>query len=137
MLADSVEAKVLENLEVVDHSLKGRRRHKTIRPVALVESAELEDKLAVEEMAGHTLDLALGDGAEAGVALDLVLVSECDGEIVQDRAFGPPEFGVLDGEGESLISGAAAGCELRAILVPDGDRDSCAGAFRAVDVDGN
>ena len=48
VLAKHVESKVFQHLEVILHSFTVGRRVQTIWPVSLVESAELEYKLAVE-----------------------------------------------------------------------------------------
>lgn len=72
MLADGVEAKRLEKLQVVYHGITIRRRVQTIGPKPLIESSKLKDKLAVEKRSSDTIHLSLGDGAEARVAVGLV-----------------------------------------------------------------
>lgn len=67
VLAQEVEAKIFEVLDVEDHSLIGRRRHKTIWPVSLVERPELVNGFAVEyEPLDSINDLAL-NSPEPGV----------------------------------------------------------------------
>lgn len=84
VLADHVEAQVLEHLKIEDHGLTVGGSVQAIGPVTLVKSTELEDELAIQQMARDSFNLALGDGAEASIAVDLV-VTQSNGEVVQSR----------------------------------------------------
>lgn len=85
MLANRVEAKPLEELQVIYHGFTIRRRVQAIRPKPLIESSKLEHKLAVEKGSGDTLYLSLGDGAEARVAVDSIAALQGYGEVVESR----------------------------------------------------
>jgi hypothetical protein len=120
MLADHVETKVLEHFDVIHHGLMVGRSVQTVGPVTLIESTELEDELAIQQVASDALDLANRDGTEASVAVDLI-IAQGHGEVVQGRRVGPPKLDAVDGEGELLISRAGRGANFRAIQVKDGD----------------
>lgn len=82
MLADHVEAQLLQHLKIVHHCLLGRRGVNTIRPEALIQSTEHEDELSIEKGSNNTVDLSLGDGAESSIALDNI-VAQLDCDVVQ------------------------------------------------------
>ena len=122
VLAEHVETEGLQNLEVVDHALFGRRRVETVRPPALIERTVLEDKLVVEHHAGNTvLVLAKGGLAHRVVGADRVdrfaaeLIKEGNGDIVERRVVGSPEFIVLRGNRD----GSFTGDDLRRVFVDD------------------
>ena len=89
MLPDHVHAHALEQLEIVHHGLHSRREVDTIRPVALVQRAPLEDELAIQQGSLHAVDFCGRDGAEASVAADRVR-THGDGDIVEIWRFRRP-----------------------------------------------
>ena len=103
MLADHVEAQTLQELEVVHHGLPVGRCVDAIRPVALVQSAEHEDKLSVEKRTQNTVDLALGERAEPGVAVHFV-VAQTNSHVVQVGRVRRPQLDVRYLEDHGLIS---------------------------------
>lgn len=76
MFSDHVEAQILEDLEIVDHGFKVGGSIQTIWPVSLVQSAKLEDKLPIQQVTNHTINLSLLDGSEARVAADAVICTK-------------------------------------------------------------
>lgn len=109
MFPDRVHAQVLQNPEIEYESLKGRSQVEAVGPVALVEGAELEDKLAVQEWPPHAVDDTRGNCAESCVALDDI-ISQADGNVVQGwRVWGPQVWGV-DGQIEGIAGGALFRC---------------------------
>lgn len=84
MLANSVETQVFQHFQIIHHCLMIWRRVQSIGPIALVQSTEHEDKLAIEQRSLNTIDHASGDCAEADVALHLILV-QAHGHIVKVR----------------------------------------------------
>lgn len=122
MLADHVESKFLQHLQIVRHGFRIRRRVQTIGPESLIEGSELEDKLSIEKMASHSVHFALGNGAEARVALDFV-ITQLNGNIVQVGRFRPPQFRRFNRKGEFLIGCARVRGKFLSILVPDCDVD--------------
>ena len=60
VLAEHVEAELLEHFEVVLHRLVGRRREQPVRPPALIERADLEERLVVEHEAHDALVVLRG-----------------------------------------------------------------------------
>ena len=91
VLAEHVEAAVLQHLHVVFHSLLRRRGKKPIGPPPLVEGADHEVGLVVEEEPEDAIRvLALLDLAHAEVALHHVL-AVLRREVVELRAFRRPK----------------------------------------------
>lgn len=84
MLADHVEAEIFQHLEIIDHGLFSRCCIDSIGPEALVEGAEHEYELAVQQRPNDTVDSALGNSTEPGIALDLIF-TQCDRDIIQIR----------------------------------------------------
>lgn len=86
MLPNHVEAQLLQQLQIIDHSLTIRRRIQTIRPEALIQRTKLKYEFAVEEMACDAFNFALGDGTESSVAVDLisrpVAIAQLNSEVV-------------------------------------------------------
>lgn len=119
MFPKHVHAKALEVVQVIDHGFPIRRRVDTIRPEPLIQGAKVEEELAVEQRPEDAVDLALGNGAEPGVARDLV-VADRDGQVVQRGRVGRPEVRGVDGKGEGLVGRALVGAHLVAVGVNDG-----------------
>ena len=91
MLAEHIEAAVLQHLHVVFHPLLGRRGKKPVGPPSLVEGADHEVGLVVEEEPENALRvLALLDLAHAEVALHHVL-AVLRREVVELRALRRPK----------------------------------------------
>lgn len=102
MFAKHVEAKVLQHLQIIFHSLAIGWRVQAVRPVALVESSELEYKLAIQQRALNAIDLSTANSAESRVAGDNV-VPESYADIVQCRRVGTPQFAISGVEGKSSV----------------------------------
>ena len=133
VLAHHVEAEVLVLLQVVPESGVGGGRVDAVRPVALVQRARLEDELAVQHRAQHTVDAGEADGAHAGVAADGVdrraggqqlrlhvveerivgrpaaCVRDRDGELAADRTGGGADRGTAAGDGHTGLVTAGTG----------------------------
>lgn len=84
MLADHVEAQLLQQLKIIHHGFLRGRRIDTVRPESLVQSAEHEHKFTIQQWPDDPIDSALGDSPEPCVALDLVS-AHLDSHIVQVR----------------------------------------------------
>ena len=103
VLPGHVEAELLRHLDVVPQRLVGRGGVDAVGPKALVEGAELEEELVVEEEAGDPiLVLSERNLAQAEVARDLVhglaALDEGDLEAVEERRVGGPELWVRNGK---------------------------------------
>src|SRR5690606_35340868 len=114
VLADRVEAEPLGLHQVVLESLVGGRGVDAVGPEALVERADLEDGLAVEQ---HPVVLDF-DAAHAEVRADLVALHP-DGQVVQVRVLRRPEPRVAHGHGQ-LGADAAGDAADDALAVADG-----------------
>lgn len=110
MLAHHVEAVVQEDLEVVHHRFAVGRRVDAVRPEALVQRAELENELVIDEVARDAVDGALGDCPETGVRLDLVGAQAHD-HVVKVTLAGAPELRGGDVEAEGLARSAGSGAD--------------------------
>jgi hypothetical protein len=132
VLAQHVETKVFQRLEIILHSFTVGWRVQTIWPVSLIKGAELEYKLAVEKGTLDAVDFSAADSSERGIAVDNI-VAEGDTDIVQRRRVWRPQFGAFGFEGESSVGAAAATCELTAICVEDLDLDVRCAVVRGVD----
>ena len=84
MLPDQVHAQSLDDLEVIDHCFVGRWGVDAIWPVALVERAEEEDKLAVQQRSLDSIHYPGRDGTEARVTFDPVR-THGHNDVVQGR----------------------------------------------------
>ena len=73
MLANHVEIQLLQHLQIVHHSFSVRGRVYTIRPESLIQSAEHENWLAVQDRRHDAIYFCLGDCSEARVALDFIV----------------------------------------------------------------
>ena len=111
MLADHVHAEFLDDFEVVDHGFESGWCVDAVRPEPLIERAEQKQGLSVEKRALDVVDDAGGDGAEAGVALDLVRVHSYR-DVIQRRRVGSPELWRRDGKGECLVRYVFVRCHL-------------------------
>ena len=111
VLADGVEAALLRLFEVKLERLIGRRGVEAVRPATLIERAELENELPVEQRPQDASDLALGDAAHAEVTRDgvdhRVALFDRYGEVVEERIVGRPQAGFGDGEFEIVARNAA------------------------------
>lgn len=125
MFPNHVEAQVLEDLEIVHHSLKVGRRVQAIWPVSLVKGAKLKDEFAVEEVTNNTIHFALGHSTESSVAVYAVVVAELDHKIIKGRRIWPPERGAGNRKGELFVSNASSRRDFRAIFGDDGDCNLC------------
>lgn len=135
MLADGVEAELLQLLQVENQSLVVGRQVNPIRPETLVQRRPREDPLAIQQRPLHTIDDTTADGAEARVAGDGV-VAQGDGQVVQGRRVGAPGIDAVNGEVERRAAGPAASAQDAAVLVQDRDLDGLARAVaRGVHVD--
>ena len=100
MLAQHVAAQTLNDIQVEQHGLLGGWGVQAIRPVALVERAELEKGAVVQAKAGAPEGIRpQAELAHGEVAGDLVL-SGHDGQIVEMRIGRAPQLGIGDLEGE-------------------------------------
>ena len=120
VLADHVEPHVPGDLNIVLHRLIRRRSVQPVGPPALIERAEMEQGLVVEE---H--DLAVGAVAEADlahseVALELVerliVLVESQLQIVQKRLIGRPKFGVVNIYANGYVGPDLCRCDLPAVI---------------------
>ena len=100
VFAQGVEAGSLEKLDIRSHGGIGGRREQSVRPPTLIERAEVEQRLAVEEQAEVAVSV-LGHGgfAQAHIRSDRVR-AHGDRQIVERRRVGRPEFGIGNGERE-------------------------------------
>lgn len=136
MLANCIEAKLLQLLQVKNQSLIVGRQVNPIRPEALVQRRPREDKLVVQQRPLHAINHAAADGAEARVARDGV-VAQGDGQVVQGGRVRAPGVDAVDGELERGAAGAAPRAQDAAVLVQHLDLDRLARAVaRGVHVDG-
>ena len=82
MLSEHVKAKSLQDLQVIYHSLPVWRSVYTVRPKSLIQSSEQENKFAVQERPGNSINAAFGNSSESSIASNCIL-THCDGEVVQ------------------------------------------------------
>lgn len=61
MLSDGVETKAFEHLQIIYHGFSVGRRVESVRPETLIERAEDEGKLSVQQWSLNSLDLAARD----------------------------------------------------------------------------
>lgn len=102
MFAQHIKPQILENLQVIHHGLQSRRRVQPVRPETLVQRAEQEPELAVQQRPHDPVDRALRDRAEARVAADVV-GAEGYADVVQVGGLGGPELGIGYGENELFV----------------------------------
>lgn len=102
MLSDGVETKTLEHLQIIYHSLSVRRRIESVRPEALIERAEDEGKLSVQQWSLNSLDFAARDCAEAGVA-GYFVITQRHCQVIQSWRRWRPQLWLLDLESELLV----------------------------------
>lgn len=122
MLAKHIETQILQHLEVIIHRFTVRRCVQAVRPVALVQSAELEDKFAVEQRALDSVDFAATDSAECSVAADDIFTkSNC--YVVELRRIWRPEFRAFGLECEGRVGAATMADKFTAIGIDDLDLD--------------
>ena len=79
MLADCVEAKLLQELEIIHHGLFSGRGVDPIRPIALVQGSKQENELVIQQGSDDAIDSVLLDSTETSVTLNFVLTQDnCD-----------------------------------------------------------
>lgn len=132
MLAKHVEAKVLQHLQIVLHSLTIRWRVEAIWPVPLIESTELEDKLSVEEWALNTINLAPAYGTESSVTADDI-VTEAHADIVERGRVWTPKIGIFCFEAKCGVGRATVAGKLAAIGVHDFYLNLCGSIVGSID----
>ncbi len=101
MLAGHVEAELARDLDIGPERFVGGRRIKSVRPKALVQRPDHEQRLVVEEDAGDALVVFRhGNLAHAKVAFDRVDVFTRGGQLhaqmIKMRRVGRPQFRLLD-----------------------------------------
>jgi hypothetical protein len=131
MLAKHIETQILQHLQIVLHRFTVRRRVQAVRPVTLVQSAELEDKLAIEKRALDSIDFPTADSAESSVAADDI-VSKGDRHVVKLRRIGRPELGTLGLESERRVGAATMAGKFTAVGIEDLDFDVRGAVVRGV-----
>ena len=82
MLSEHVKAQLLQDLQVVYHSLPVWRGVYAVRPKSLVQSSKQENEFAVQKRSCNSVNNAFGNCPESSVALDYVL-THCDGDVVE------------------------------------------------------
>ena len=107
VLADQVVAEPPGRLDVEGERFVGWRGIEAVGPPALVEQAELEERLAVEEEPVHAgRVLRHRDRAHAEVAVDLVAALDRDAKAIEERIGGGPPARVGNRERERLARAA-------------------------------
>jgi len=111
VLAEHVHAQGFDGLEIGPEGGVGRRGVQAVRPPALVERPDLEERFAVEKETVEALPvLAQGDLAHPGIARHGVdrtsFLLQRDLEVVEHGIVRGPELGPVDRDGERLRSGA-------------------------------
>ena len=125
VLPRGVEAQLLGHLDVVAEGLVGRGRVDPVRPVALIQRADLEHRLAVEHQADVALRvLAQGDLPHAEIAADgidrLAGLAERHLQVVQERLVRRPELGLGNRKGQFAPCRAGRTGNLPAAIQDDG-----------------
>lgn len=82
MFTKAIIPDLLQRLEIVDHSFIVRRRIDSVRPESLIERAEEEDKLPIQQRSFHTINDTSTDGPEPSVGLNDVLAC-FDGDVIK------------------------------------------------------
>lgn len=136
VLANCIEAELLQGLQVKDQSLIVGRKVDSVRPETLVQGRPLEDPLAVEQRPLDTINNTTANAAESGVARYSV-IAQCDGQVVQGRRVRAPRIDTIDGDFKGAARGAGARAKDAAVLVQDRDFDLLARAVAGgVHIDG-
>ena len=108
VLAEHVHAKGLEHLEVILHRHVARRREEAVGPPALIERADLKQRLAIQAQPQDPLFVArLRDRTEREVAPHpvnhlAVSADKLDLDGIEMRVVGRPETRLLDGKADRL-----------------------------------
>ena len=128
VLANHREAHVLQEFDVVRHGLFGGRGQKAVRIVSLVQDAVVEIGLVVQPETGDALlvfpDAELPHPEIGGdrVGEEPVGIRYLDGQIIEVRGFGGPEFRVLHRQCQRR-AGRAFCLRDERVAVFDGDFD--------------
>ena len=121
VLAHHVKAELLEGLDIGAQGLVGGRGVEAVGPPALVERADLEERLVVEEDAVGAGGIGLHfDAAHAEVALHRVAGFQADIEIVERGRIGRPEVGLAEGEFDFAVGLAGDAAHFLAAQARDG-----------------
>lgn len=82
VFAQHVVTDALENLDIIDHSLQGRRCIDTIGPETLIQGTELEEEFTIEQWTLNIVNHATRNRPKAGIALD-GFTAKFDRDVVQ------------------------------------------------------
>jgi hypothetical protein len=132
MLADHVEPKVLEHLQVVNHGLAIGWQVQAIGPVTLVKRTHEKDKFTVKERPLDAINHACREGSESSIASNLV-IAHSYGDVVQVWVIGSPELRRTHAERNLLVSLAGLGGNIPALVINEIEFDVSAVVLGAVD----
>ena len=98
MFAEHVEAELFHLLDVVDHRLVRRRRHKALGPISLIQDSVEEIRFAIQQQPGLScLIRPHAKRSHGKITLDHIF-SRLDPQVVEFRVLRAPEAGVLNGD---------------------------------------